>query len=157
MTDAMREAAVTAFFRASGLLDEARLQLWDKAGLTVTQLRLLYYLNECEGVGNAELADRLMVTRPSVSALLERLERGGFIRREISPDDRRGICIWLEPRGRQAVAQMTVEMRAYGISLMESMTEQEIRDLTISLERLVESGRQVRARELEAQGVSSPV
>jgi DNA-binding MarR family transcriptional regulator len=139
------------------LFDQARLQLWDRAGLTVTQLRLLFYLNECEGIGNAELADRLMVTRPSISALLERLERGAFIRREISPDDRRGICIWLEPRGRQAVAQMTAEMRAYGIGLLESLDDTEVADLTVALDRLVNSGRTVLERELQAAREAAPV
>jgi DNA-binding MarR family transcriptional regulator len=156
MTSDARQAAVSAYFRALALLDQARLQLWDRAGLTVTQLRLLFYLNECEGIGNAELAEKLMVTRPSVSALLERLERGEFIRREISPDDRRGICIWLEPRGRQAVAQMTAELRTYAVSLMESLQDSEVEGLTLSLSRLVESGRTVRARELEAETEAAP-
>ena len=71
------EAAVRAFFEASALLDPMRLRIWDRDGLTVTQLRLLGHLHEQEGLSNAELADRLSVTRPSVSALLERLERGG--------------------------------------------------------------------------------
>jgi DNA-binding MarR family transcriptional regulator len=157
MTSEARQAAVSAYFRALALLDQARLQLWDKAGLTVTQLRLLFFLNECEGIGNAELADKLMVTRPSISALLERLERGEFIRREISPDDRRGICIWLEPRGRQAVAQMTAELRTYATSLLEMLSDAEVDDLTRSLSRLVESGRVVRARELEAETETATV
>jgi DNA-binding MarR family transcriptional regulator len=156
MTSEARQAAVSAYFHANALLDQARLQLWDRAGLTVTQLRLLFYLNECEGVGNAELADRLMVTRPSVSALLERLERGEFIRREISPDDRRGICIWLEPRGRQAVAQMTAELRAYTVGLMQTLDDVEIHHLTAALNRLVESGRAARAHELEAETEPAP-
>ena len=96
------EAAITTFFQASALLDQIRLRIWDRENLTVTQLRLLGHLRDREGLSNAELADRLYVTRPSVSALLERLERGGFIRREVSPNDRRGIAIWLEQRGREA-------------------------------------------------------
>lgn len=74
------DAAMAAFFKASALMDPLRLRIWDLEGLTVTQLRLLMYVAEREGLSNAELADRLYVTRPSVSALLERLERGGFLR-----------------------------------------------------------------------------
>lgn len=147
MSEARKET-VSVYFRAVSLLDQARFQLWDAAGLTVTQLRLLYYLNESEGIGNAELADRLMVTRPSVSALLERLERGEFIRREISPDDRRGICIWLEPKGRDAVAQMTAEIRAYAARLFEPFDDDELEELTAALKRLVQVGEEVRAQDL---------
>ena len=56
----------------------------DRREDAVTQLRLLTWVAEEEGLSNADLADRLYVTRPSVSALLDRLERGGFIRREIT-------------------------------------------------------------------------
>ncbi len=72
------DEAATALFGASALLDQVRLMIWDRENLTVTQLRLLGHLLQQEGLSNAELAERLYVTRPSVSALLERLERGGF-------------------------------------------------------------------------------
>src|SRR6185437_9769821 len=135
------DAAVQAFFDASALLDSMRLRIWDRDGLTVTQLRLLGHLNEQEGLSNAELAERLYVTRPSVSALLERLERGGFIRREVAPNDRRGICIWLEDRGRAAVSSVRSETRDYSANLMDSMSTEEVEKLTQSLTSFIVSGR----------------
>jgi len=141
------EAAVRAFFEASALLYPMRLRIWDRDGLTVTQLRLLRHLHEQEGLSNAELAERLYVTRPSVSALLERLERGGFIRREVAPNDRRGICIWLEDRGRAAVSSVPAETADYGANLMDSMTAQDIDKLAQSLTAFVVSGRARRARQ----------
>jgi DNA-binding MarR family transcriptional regulator len=149
---AEREAlqpAVRAVFATSALLDPIRLAIWDREGLTVTQLRLLFQLHEHGGMSNADLADRLYVTRPSVSALLERLERGGFIRREVSQIDRRGICIWLEDRGMEVIASLRTELREYVSGLMESMTDQELQSLTSALEVLVNSGRQRRLRDLE--------
>lgn len=82
---------------------ERMLTAWDSDGLTVTQLRLLIFLGNHEGATNAEAADHLGVTRPSVSALLDRLERGRFVRRAIAPHDRRAIAIFLEPRGKEAL------------------------------------------------------
>lgn len=150
-TRANVEAAVQAFFEASALLDPMRLMLWDRENLTVTQLRLLGHLFENEGMGNAELADRLYVTRPSVSALLERLERGAFIRREVSPNDRRGIQIFLEERGRNVVASLRVELRQYTAELMESMSDAELNMFREAVGRLVASGRARRARDLQVQ------
>src|SRR5690606_17948275 len=116
MSKVQQRPAVTdlsrALFDACTLLDPMRLQICDRDGLTVTQLRLLSFLSEEEGLGNADLADRLYVTRPSVSALLERLERGDFIRREIHENDRRSIRIWLTERGRAAVAQLHEDLFA---------------------------------------------
>jgi DNA-binding MarR family transcriptional regulator len=150
MSTSQREAAVTALFRASALLDPIRLHIWDREGLTVTQLRLLGFLYVEEGRSNAELADLLYVTRPSVSALLERLERGGFIRREVAPEDRRGIRIWLEERGRQAVVNLRGELLEYGLGLVEAIPDDELHDITVALDRLVEAGRAKRREQLES-------
>ncbi len=143
--------ATRSFFAASALLDSMRLRIWDRDGLTVTQLRLLGHLYEEEGLSNAELAERLFVTRPSVSALLERLERGGFIRREVAPNDRRGICIWLEERGRTAVSSLRAELKCDAANLMEGMTREEIESFGKSLHRFVESGRARRARDFQSE------
>lgn len=149
--DAKLAAASDAFFQASALLDGLRLRIWDREGLTVTQLRLLSQLYEQEGLSNAELADRLYVTRPSVSALLERLERGGFIRREVSPSDRRGICIWLEERGRQAVSSVREETQEYMARLMGGLEVDQLGQLRSCLEAFVASGRAQRKKDLQAE------
>ncbi|MEX0781480.1 MAG: MarR family transcriptional regulator [Dehalococcoidia bacterium] len=145
------QTAVQALVEASALLDPLRLVLWDREGLTVTQLRLLGHLYENEGMGNAELADRLYVTRPSVSALLERLERGQFIRREVSPNDRRGIRIFLEERGRNVVASLRAEFRQYVADLMESMPDDDLDLFAQTVEKFLASGRARRARDLRAE------
>lgn len=145
------EAAMSAFFSASALLDHLRLRIWDRENLTVTQLRLLGHLRDQEGLSNAELADRMYVTRPSVSALLERLERGGFIRREVSPNDRRGINIWLEPRGREVSEGLREEIREYVASLFEGLSVGEIDAFSTAVERFVVSGRARRAKDLAAE------
>ena len=145
------EQAMTALFAASALLDQIRLRIWDRENLTVTQLRLLGHLNDQEGLSNAELADRLYVTRPSVSALLERLERGGFIRREVSPNDRRGINIWLEPRGRDIQESLREEIRDYVATLFEGLNPAEVDAFTVAVERFVLSGRNRRAKDLAAE------
>ncbi|MGB4863132.1 MAG: MarR family transcriptional regulator [Tepidiformaceae bacterium] len=149
------DAAITAFFQSSALLDQIRLQIWDRENLTVTQLRLLGLLREQEGISNAELADRLYVTRPSVSALLERLERGGFIRREVSQNDRRGINIWLEPRGRQVSESLREESREYLCGLFESLSPEDITAFRESVEKFVASGRARRAKDLAAESANS--
>ncbi|MBA4180917.1 MAG: hypothetical protein C0506_10050 [Anaerolinea sp.] len=149
------EAAMDAYFAASALLDPIRLRIWDTEHLTVTQLRLLGHLFEQEGLSNAELADRLYVTRPSVSALLERLERGGFIRREVAQNDRRGISIWLEPRGREVTANLREEIRRYCAHLMSELSPSELAVFTAAANRFAELGAARRRKDLES-GSASP-
>jgi DNA-binding MarR family transcriptional regulator len=144
------DAALTAYFALSALLDPVRLRLWDTENLTVTQLRLLGHLFEQEGLSNADLADRLYVTRPSVSALLDRLERGGFIRREISQNDRRGINIWLEPRGREVVANVREDIRQYCAHLLSGLTSDQLVEFAEIAGRVAEAGGARRRKDLSA-------
>lgn len=152
--DELVETTLRALFRTSALLDPLRLYLWDKEGLTVTQLRLLFHLAEQDGLSNAELSERMYVTRPSVSALLERLERGGFISREVDPDDRRGIRIRLEPRGREAVTTVVADIRAFGRKLVEDLTNDDLCEISAALNKLIAAGRARRLHELLAEAVS---
>ncbi|GAB4332977.1 MAG: hypothetical protein Kow0010_19100 [Dehalococcoidia bacterium] len=149
--DELTENALRALFGTSALLDPLRLYLWDKEGLTVTQLRLLFHLAEQDGLSNAELSERMYVTRPSVSALLERLERGGFISREVDPDDRRGIRIRLEPRGREAVTTVASDIRAFGRRLIEDLSDQDLAEVAAALNKLIAAGRARRLHELLAE------
>ncbi len=147
-------AAIRAFFSASALLDPMRLRIWDAEGLTVTQLRLLSFLYEEDGLSNAALSDRLLVTRPSVSALLERLERGGFLRREVAPNDRRAIRILLEEPGRTAVSHLRTELWDYVSNLMQSLPDGDLDKLAAAFSQFVEAGRARRLADLQADDAS---
>lgn len=149
--DELVENALRALFGTSALLDPLRLYLWDKQDLTVTQLRLLFHLADQDGLSNAELSERMYVTRPSVSALLERLERGGFISREVDPDDRRGIRIRLEPRGREAITAVAEDIRSFGRRLIEDLSDDDLSEVTAALNKLIAAGRARRLHELLAE------
>lgn len=142
------EDAIESLFRVSALLDFMRLKFWDSQQLTVTQLRLLAFLKQEEGLSNAELADRLLVTRPSVSALLDRLERGGFIRRETSLRDRRGIHIFLEERGHRAVDYARQDSREFARTLFRGLDEATVASIGTAFETLARNGREQRALDL---------
>jgi DNA-binding MarR family transcriptional regulator len=53
----------------------------------------------------AELAQTLCMPKPSVTVYLKRLEREGFVRREIDPGDLRRHRLSVTPAGRKIMAQ----------------------------------------------------
>ena len=73
-------------------------------GLHVGQERLLAVLWEEEGLGQSELVERLSVQPPTVTTALQRLERGGFVRRELDPANRRVSRVYLTDKGRECEA-----------------------------------------------------
>ena len=126
-------AATDAFIKAIAVLEPIRLKVWDDGGLTVVQLRALFQLGVRDGMSNAELANRLRLSRPAISALLERLERKGYIKREISRADRREIKINLEPKGNEAISGANDGVRKELSTVLASLDEDQLRQITDGL------------------------
>lgn len=81
----------------------AEVALTDQADLSLPQYRLLALLADGSAAATA-LADRLTVTRPSITALADGLVERGYIDRHPDPDDRRRITHSLTDGGRRALA-----------------------------------------------------
>lgn len=48
-----------------------------------------------------ELNQEVLLSQPSMSRLVERLERQGLVRRKLAPEDRRGVLVGLTDEGRE--------------------------------------------------------
>ena len=71
--------------------------------LSPSQYRLLLFLSEGNAAASA-VAGRLAVSRPSVTALADGLERRGLLQRKSDPDDRRKVAHELTDAGKEALA-----------------------------------------------------
>jgi DNA-binding MarR family transcriptional regulator len=54
----------------------------------------------------SELSERLIVTRATVTGVLDSLERPGFVRRSANPADRRSLLVEITPTGLAVLAQL---------------------------------------------------
>jgi DNA-binding MarR family transcriptional regulator len=82
-------------------------------GLTVQKALLLLEISPGSGASPKTLAAGLDLESSSMTGLLDRLEKKGFIERRRDPDDRRGILIYLTPTGlaaREAVRALVEEL-----------------------------------------------
>lgn len=68
---------------------------WLDLDLTMSQLKSLMLLVETGGLSGRELAERLGIGAPAVTALVDRLVLRGYVRREDDPADRR--VSWARP------------------------------------------------------------
>jgi DNA-binding MarR family transcriptional regulator len=66
-------------------------------GLTHGQFFVLVALLEEDGILPSQLADKAALDRPTITGLLDRLERDGWIERSLDPSDRRVLRIHLTP------------------------------------------------------------
>ena len=107
--------------------------------LSPSQYRLLLFLSEGNAAASA-VAGRLAVSRPSVTALADGLEKRGLLQRQGDPSDRRKVAHELTEAGRQvlAAADEAVADRISGIAahLEADQAEQALEGLALWNEAL---------------------
>ncbi|GAA2111750.1 MarR family winged helix-turn-helix transcriptional regulator [Actinomadura alba] len=105
-------------------------------GIGLSEFRALSRLAEAEDgeLRMQELAELIGLNQSSVSRLVVRLESAGLTRRDMCPDDRRGVytVITDEGRARRADADPTYE-RTLRESLDQAATDHRLGDLVAAL------------------------
>src|SRR5262245_17192638 len=97
--------AYAALIASSTLLQRAvERNLREQADLTHVQFEILMNLHNAvdSGIRMAQLADALIVSRSGLSYQVTQLESRGFITRERSADDERGVVAHITPAGERA-------------------------------------------------------
>jgi len=72
-----------------------------KFGLTPVQFFVINTLSKRDGMKFKDLANSLAIEGPTLTGLLDRMERSGFLERRGDPEDRRSVLVYLTDKGRQ--------------------------------------------------------
>jgi DNA-binding MarR family transcriptional regulator len=86
-----------------------------------------------------EIADRLIVSRATVTGLLDSLERQAYIRRLPHPTDRRMILVEITETGRQAASAFRPIVHQHQKEWFEVLGETEQQQFLVALHRLQEN------------------
>jgi len=86
-----------------------------------------------------ELTRQQMVTSGGMTAMLDRLERKGWIERVPNPNDRRGVLVRLTAEGKAVVDAAMVDHAATEHALVEALTPKEREQLSALLRKLLRS------------------
>ena len=79
-----------------------------------------------EGLTQSELASRLKITPATVSRMLQRMEKTGFIRREPDPDDQRVTRVFLTGAGRAVQEQVECVFRTLEAETFAGLNPEEL-------------------------------
>ena len=106
---ALAEALFHDVLRACGLLRQVQEPYFTRFGISGSQWGILRVLQREELAGNRELplktvSERLLIQPPSVTGVVDRLERQGLVKRSSSAKDMRVRHLSLTPRGRDLIA-----------------------------------------------------
>ena len=115
-TDGPPETAVRALVRAFGLLERVQHPYFARFGISGSQWGVLRALHRAEKDSPAG------VRPPSVTGVVDRLERAGLVVRNASSGDLRSKPLSLTPRGRQLVEQVLAGHRPRLNMILEGLS-----------------------------------
>jgi DNA-binding MarR family transcriptional regulator len=120
-----------------------------KAVLSAHQASVLDHLDDVEGTALLELANHMGVTPSTMSLTIDRLERGGYVTRDRSREDKRRVDLLLTPSGVRIKRQQKVLEPELVAAMLARLDEPKRRAALRGLELLAEAAvEMVRAGDL---------
>jgi len=110
-----------------------------KAGVTTTQWQALGVLYHMPGLTHSELVEHMAIEPPSVTSLVNGMERRGWIRRERSATDARVKRLYLTIRGRHLIESLRRATEPVERRMTAALTESQRDSLKTLLRAVVDS------------------
>jgi MarR family transcriptional regulator, organic hydroperoxide resistance regulator len=126
MTQAPETESLDVLFAQICRLKHARVQsLLEALGLYEGQPALLRSLWAQEGLTHAELARRLRVRPATVTKMIQRMEKSGFVERRPDPSDQRLSRVYLTGAGRSSQVAVRQVWRTLEKDAFSGLTDDE--------------------------------
>lgn len=113
-----------------------------QADLTSKQAVVLEHIHKHKRLTVKELADLMLITSSAVSQLISKLDKEGYLKREINPNNRREILVELDQAGwdyfeRQRKVEKSIAERFYSKLDPEELSA--LRKITFKLLKIIEA------------------
>lgn len=83
----------------------------DGVKVTITQAGILFLLRQQDGRTMTELSQIMGLDNSTITGLIDRMEKSGFVTRNSNPSDRRLSHIYITPRGQDEAGKAKVVIR----------------------------------------------
>jgi DNA-binding MarR family transcriptional regulator len=110
------------------------------AGLSQLEWRLLATLSDGDGLTIGELAREILAQQPTLTKLVQRMEKAGWVRRGEDPADARRTLVFETGQGRATVAALLAQAKAHEASLLQDFSERDVAALKKILRALIDRG-----------------
>ena len=129
------EIAVS-ILRTAALIERHFAQVVARTGLTIQQYNVLRILRGAgrEGLPTLVIRDRMIHAAPGITRLLDKLEKAGVSRRELTSSDRRQVFCYITDKGLAILEELEEEMRAADEAAVGDISEAEQKQLLRLLE-----------------------
>jgi len=105
-------------------------------GISVPQFRVLAFLDRAEGASLSAAADRVGLSLPAMSRLIDGLVDRDLVQREESPEDRRRITLQLTSLGRELVRTARAAAQARLAEVLATLPASQRAEVAQAMQRL---------------------
>jgi DNA-binding MarR family transcriptional regulator len=97
-------------------------------GIEVTPIQgmLLFFLLKNDGSSLTQISQGLMLENPTVTGLIDRLEKSGYVKRTDHPNDRRIYLVYLTEKGIMVANRALPIVKRLNEQIKEGYSEEEI-------------------------------
>ncbi|WP_195576773.1 MarR family winged helix-turn-helix transcriptional regulator [Paenibacillus sp. 1001270B_150601_E10] len=115
----------------------AEMAEYKEHGLTGPQFFMLNMIAHEGPTKVARLAERMEVKPSATTVMLDRLEQGGFILREMDKNDRRAVIVSLTAKGKDVLKKAKKESNKVLSRFLSVLTDEELETFTLLYEKLI--------------------
>lgn len=120
-------------YQAFSLVDEAQVRTY---GLTASQFDVIATLGNTSGMTMGDLAERTLVTKGTLTGIVDRLEAKQLVRREVPEGDRRCFIIVLTEAGESLFREIFPQHMAFLQERFDRLEKSELELLRVLLARV---------------------
>jgi DNA-binding MarR family transcriptional regulator len=135
--DPQFDERVEALIRRLSRLSALRPEAWREIDVTMTQFRALLFIRARQPLSVSQVARALEMRLGTASALVNRLDRFGLVRRRENPRDRRQTLVELTDLGEAMLARVEADSIERSRSMFARMSERGREAWLIALEEAV--------------------
>jgi len=101
---------------------------FSESGIEVTpiQVMLLFFLQKNDGSSLTQISQGLMLENPTVTGLIDRLEKLGYVKRSDHPNDRRVYLVHLTEKGKKVANKALPIVKRLNEQIKEGYSKEEI-------------------------------
>jgi DNA-binding MarR family transcriptional regulator len=105
---------------------------FSESGIEVTpiQVMLLFFLQQSNGLSLTQISQGLMLENPTVTGLIDRLEKSGYVKRSDHPNDRRVYLVHLTEKGNKVAKKAMPIVKKLNERIKEGYSKEEIGNFT---------------------------
>ena len=101
---------------------------FSESGIEVTPIQgmLLFFLQKNDGSSLTQISHGLMLENPTVTGLIDRLEKSGYVKRTDHPNDRRVYLVYLTEKGKKVADKSLPIVKNLNEQIKEGYSKGEI-------------------------------